>query len=180
MNRAQIAEALRLIAIIEPELPDVTEREGVWCCLRGGDARAVHSLLRTLAEQQEPAPHAMQQLTAALQADPDYAWSWHCNLAMPVMDATGVTHRTANEAGARLMRHLFDIDITKHPHYAAPVAQPLTVTEAMVDAYLRANTLYWRSTDEIQCPPGKWRTGSVGEATRVSLEAALAAAGAKP
>ena len=81
----------------------------------------------------EPAPHAMQQLTAALQADPDYAWSWHCNLAMPVMDVTGVTHRVANEAGARLMRHLFDIDITKHPHYqvdtatpAQPAAQPLT------------------------------------------------------
>jgi hypothetical protein len=51
VNEAQRAEALRLAAIIEPELPDVTEREGVWCCLRGGDARAVHSLLRTLAEQ---------------------------------------------------------------------------------------------------------------------------------
>lgn len=102
----------------------------------------------------EPAPHAMQQLTAALQADPEYAWSWHCNLAMPVMDATGSTHRIANEAGARLMRHLFDIDITKHPHYqveaaanvsksvqkrlAVQTAQPVPLTPAEIDAVICA------------------------------------------
>ena len=137
-------------ALIEAARAALSELEAVLCDpegragIRGSDADnaiidgALTSLRAALAAAEaqpvgEPAPHAMQQLTAALQADPDYAWSWHCNLAMPVMDVTGVTHRVANEAGARLMRHLFDIDITKHPHYqvdtappAQPAAQPLT------------------------------------------------------
>ncbi len=147
-------------ALIEAARAALSELEAVLCDpegragIRGSDADnaiidgALTSLRAALAAAEaqpvgEPAPHAMQQLTAALQADPDYAWSWHCNLAMPVMDVTGVTHRVANEAGARLMRHLFDIDITKHPHYqvdtappAQPAAQPLT--DAWRQLYRRA------------------------------------------
>ena len=102
-------------------------------------AAAIADLRTALAAAEqpaEPAPHAMQQLTAALKADPDYAWSWHCNLAMPVMDATGVTHRAANEAGARLMRHLFDIDITKHPHYSVRAESPAAPAQAPTDEFV--------------------------------------------
>lgn len=58
---------------------------------------------------------------------------------------------------------------------SVPKGEALTVTQAMVDAYLKANDAYWKRTDELPKPPDKWRTGTVGEATRVSLEAALAA-----
>ncbi len=70
----------------------------------------------------DPAPHAMQLLTTALKDDPDYAWSWHCNLAMPIMDGARVSHRVANETAARLMQHLFGIDTAKHLNYRVDAA----------------------------------------------------------
>lgn len=60
---------------------------------------------------------AFEALKAAMADDPEYAWGWHCNLAMPIMDAAGVSPRLANEAAAHLMQHLFGYDITSHPHY---------------------------------------------------------------
>jgi hypothetical protein len=59
----------------------------------------------------------MATLKAEMGADPAYAWSWYCNLAVPIMDATGVSDRKASEAAAHLMQHFFDCDITQHPHY---------------------------------------------------------------
>lgn len=56
-----------------------------------------------------------------------------------------------------------------------PAATAPKVTDAMVDAYLRANDAYWKRTDELPAPPDKWRTGTPREATRESLRAALAA-----
>lgn len=56
-------------------------------------------------------------LTTKIQADPEYAWAVHCNLAVPIMDVTGVSHELANEAAAHLMQHLWQTDITTHPHY---------------------------------------------------------------
>ena len=61
--------------------------------------------------------HPFTALKAAIHADPDYAWGWHCNLAVPVMDAAGVSHDGANKAAALIMCQLFDYDITAHPHY---------------------------------------------------------------
>jgi hypothetical protein len=60
---------------------------------------------------------AFDELQAAIKADPEYAWGWHCNLAMPIMDASGISHEKANKAAAHLMQHLFDYDITTHPYY---------------------------------------------------------------
>ena len=73
---------------------------------------------------QQPAPNAMQSLTAALKGDPEYAWAWHCNLAMPIMDNAKVSHRVANITAARLMQHLFGIDTEKHPHFEVAVEAP--------------------------------------------------------
>ena len=48
---------------------------------------------------------------AILPTDPDdFAWSWHCNLAMMAFDA-GAPHREANERAADFMRGVFDIDV---------------------------------------------------------------------
>lgn len=49
--------------------------------------------------------------------DPEYAWAWHCNIAVPIMDAIGVSHERANVAAAYLMSALFEYDITGHPHF---------------------------------------------------------------
>jgi hypothetical protein len=61
---------------------------------------------------------AFQNLKEALRADNSYAWAWHCNLAMPIMDSTGCSAEAANAAGAHLMRHIFDIDVTKFTEWA--------------------------------------------------------------
>jgi len=50
------------------------------------------------------------------------------------------------------------------------------VTEEMVTAYLTANDAYWKRIDGEPTKLGKWRNGTPSEATRVSLEAALASA----
>ena len=55
---------------------------------------------------------AFETLKAEMAADPEYAWSWHCNLAMPIMDAAGISHEKANVAAAYLMSHLFCYDVT--------------------------------------------------------------------
>lgn len=60
-------------------------------------------------------------------------------------------------------------------HPSEPAATE-RVTDAMVDAYLKANDAYWRETDELPKAPGEWRNGTPREATKVSLAAALAAA----
>lgn len=56
---------------------------------------------------------AFQELQTALQADVDYAWSWHCNLAMPIMDSIRCTPFEANKAAADLMQFLFKINVRK-------------------------------------------------------------------
>ena len=60
---------------------------------------------------------AFDTLKTAMKEDPGYAWSWHCNLAMPIMDAIGVSHADANKAAARLMLHLFGLDTSTHEHF---------------------------------------------------------------
>lgn len=84
---------------------------------------------------------AYRDLQRAMLKDPDYAWSWHCNIAMPIYDATHpactckwdqghahgddcaivkaraagnrpVTTEQANEIASRLMRHLFKVEVS--------------------------------------------------------------------
>ena len=75
------------------------------------------------------------------------------------------------------------IELTRAPDLAAEVerlrAQVEALrepTDAMVDAYLKANTAYWIEVDSTPPQqPDKWRNGTVKEATTVSLRAAIAA-----
>lgn len=74
---------------------------------------------------------------------------------------------TANEEKAELERMVRAA--------LASVEAPTEPSEAMIAAYLDANTAYWRETDAMPAiNPSKWRNGTVKEATRVSLRAALA------
>jgi hypothetical protein len=68
---------------------------------------------------------AIVMLRHAMQDDLEYAWAWHCNIAVPLRDALGhgtISHEQSNLAAAHLLRHLFDVDITDYPHYAATQA----------------------------------------------------------
>jgi hypothetical protein len=54
-------------------------------------------------------PAAFDVVRRGMQSDTDYAWSWHCNLAMSMVDA-GCDHKIANEGAVRFMRTCFDVD----------------------------------------------------------------------
>lgn len=58
-------------------------------------------------------PGAVQTVIQAMRDDPDYAWSWHCNIAMAAVDS-GVPHGIANHAAARFMRSLANVE-PAHP-----------------------------------------------------------------
>ena len=78
--------------------------------------------------QAEAVPDAMKVVLEAMRSDPDYAWSWHCNVAMAFYDAGGDIY-TANQGAARFMRMLADVEpaheLPAAPQQAeAPVAWP--------------------------------------------------------
>lgn len=75
-------------------------------------------------------PQAMAIVTNALHADPDYAWSWHCNVAMSALDE-GLDHYRANKAAARFMSLLAGVDTSKHPGF--PDATDATLKESIND-----------------------------------------------
>jgi len=51
---------------------------------------------------------ALWILRRAMKNDPDYAWSWHCNIAMVAQDA-GASHKEANERTSDFMHNLFGV-----------------------------------------------------------------------
>jgi hypothetical protein len=52
--------------------------------------------------------HAMTTLKESMRKDPDYAWTWHCNLACCAFDE-GVNIVTANDIAARFMSLAFSL-----------------------------------------------------------------------
>lgn len=85
--------------------------------------------------------------------------------------ARDIPSNAASKVKARHLASLRDA-LAKTPQQAEAV--PSDVTDAMVDAYLKANDAYWRETDTQPKSPTKWRNGNPKEATRVSLAAAIA------
>ena len=57
-------------------------------------------------EEEPDAKGALAEMKRAMDADPDYAWGWHCNLACCIMDE-GVSHEVANKAASRFMKLAF-------------------------------------------------------------------------
>ena len=62
---------------------------------------------------------AVNTLKQALKDDPDYAYSWHCNIAMmcydsirdhtePCVDIHALAHKIGNDAATRFMSIAFD------------------------------------------------------------------------
>lgn len=67
-------------------------------------------------DREGPAAQAMRMLSTALQDDPGYAQSWHCNIAMSFFDAAGglvndpARQRIANEAAKSFMKLAFGVE----------------------------------------------------------------------
>jgi len=61
---------------------------------------------------------ALDVLQKAMQSDPEYAWSWHCNIAMAQYDAMIIgrlldrelIHNRANKGAAVFMKNLFGVE----------------------------------------------------------------------
>ena len=60
---------------------------------------------------------AVEALSQAFKADPGYAHSWHCNIAMAMLDSLDpedidymAAHKACNEAASRFMKQAFDVD----------------------------------------------------------------------
>lgn len=101
---------------------------------------------------------AVDHLSKAFHADHDYAWSWHCNVAVAAMDE-GVPHAVANRGAARFMKTAFNIDVSKFQQYAGiPAAMN---EEVKVKSDLSDSEKYDRSF---------WQEGIAGIANVVSYD----------
>tara|TARA_Y100000034_G_C6803253_1_gene360457 strand:- start:507 stop:935 length:429 start_codon:yes stop_codon:yes gene_type:complete len=74
---------------------------------------------------QTPVEKALEVMSEAMKADPGFAWSWHCNVAMAARDA-GAPHKEANERAADFMKRAFGVDTSKEPvgNTDSPVEPP--------------------------------------------------------
>ena len=52
----------------------------------------------------------------AFKNDPQYAWSWHCNIAMAAYDQ-GLNQKSANKAAANFMTICFGVDTSQSKEY---------------------------------------------------------------
>ena len=73
---------------------------------------------------------ALDVLKSAMATDPDYAWSWQCNIAMamfdelgPLVTPSGLSHEVCNRAAARFMKLCFDVDVTKFSQWDFPLSK---------------------------------------------------------
>ena len=86
-------------------------------------ARQMREALQSAQPAAPGVTGAMQTLIETLKADPEYAWAWHCNVAMATFDE-GLSHYAANKAAARFLSWLAQIDTTTHPGFPKAPAQP--------------------------------------------------------
>lgn len=91
------------------------------------------------------APEAMAALTAALHADPDYAHTWLCNLAVAIQEVKDYDepmsdHEVANRAAALFLERAFSLDaktlLTRVGYGSTATHHPATWGEKDMQAYL--------------------------------------------
>lgn len=104
-----------------------------------GDSPEVQALRAALAE---PAVEHVQTLIAKLQADPDYAWSWHCNIAMAYVDAGGDPY-TGNQGAARFMKMFANVDPAHELPAPPPADVPLLTKTEIVKCACSPNGNEW-------------------------------------
>ena len=47
----------------------------------------------------------LDRIKNEMKKDSDFAWSWHCNIAMPIYDSTNLSKRKCNQIAVNLMVH---------------------------------------------------------------------------
>jgi hypothetical protein len=72
-----------------------------------------------------------EALKQKIAMEDDCAWTWHCNIAMAILDSEGFRgmgyakkHTDSNRAARLVMQRLFDVDVSKFPEYVALVGAP--------------------------------------------------------
>lgn len=111
-------------------LPEPLSLHGSYRDWFTADQMHAYARAHLAAQQAEPVtvPDAMNVVIAALRDDPDYAWSWHCNVAMAAFDE-GLSHYAANKAAARFLRALAGVETTEHPGFPSPTPQAVPMTD---------------------------------------------------
>lgn len=81
--------------------------------------RLPHPLVVTVDIPTVEATSPIKGLIDAMKADPEYAWGWHCNLAMAMHDSGAGPHQACNKGAALFLSLLSDgaVDTTQHPAY---------------------------------------------------------------
>lgn len=105
---------------------------------------------------------AMKVVTEALKADPDYAWSWHCNITMAQVDE-GNDHAIAEHGSMRFLGLLCGEDLTPaHPlRDKGPVMRWRPIETAPKDRKVLLWGRYWNGRDDFQEPlVGQWNPHS--------------------
>jgi hypothetical protein len=114
----------------------------------GADSNEADYLLEArsdlqVTDENPDAADAYARLVKAILDDHDYAWSWHCNIAMSVNDALAAAkghvdyterHHTSNEAAALAMSRLFGADMRDHPAFPKRAQEPAEVAQPPVGA----------------------------------------------
>lgn len=78
--------------------------------------RMVAELDAVLSKKPKKPKRPIDPLIEAFNADQNYAWTWHCNLAMLLADA-GVEAKRANEFAATFMKSAFNVDVSNFPEW---------------------------------------------------------------
>lgn len=60
--------------------------------------------------------HSFNVVKNAMKASHGYAWAWHCNVTMSMVDE-GVSHEIANRGASRFMKLAFDVDTSKFEEF---------------------------------------------------------------
>jgi hypothetical protein len=114
----------------------------------------VEAAVSPLAEE-SAVEKALATLRAAMSANSDYAWTWHCNLTMMAVDA-GAPHDAADDHAATFMRNAFDVDVKKCPQWAQISAStpeiPAGYRPATAeDKECREDLKLWNGTRWVSC-----------------------------
>ena len=93
--------------------------------------RLPHPLVVTVEVPAAEATSPIKGLIDAMKADPEYAWSWHCNLVMAMEDAGAGTLQDCNKGAALFMSRLTNgaVDTTQHPDIKAAVSELLSKSQ---------------------------------------------------